>query len=104
MESFSPYPKVAVSVAEDAIKILHELITSLPAFWGVDDLAQIIKICVQYQTKDVEVTLAHLMKTLVKKVPPKVLLSAILAVWPDVFPKPVCNGYLSIGFSSAKMP
>ncbi|KAJ7222324.1 hypothetical protein GGX14DRAFT_663256 [Mycena pura] len=77
----------SLAVAEEASSVLHGLLTSIPTFWGAADLAQVAKLCIdRYATSTTPLT--SLMKTIAKRAPTSMLISALADLWPSLQASP----------------
>jgi hypothetical protein len=72
------------TAVEDAVNVLHGLLTSIPTFWGGGELEQVIKLCIEHSSSAPAASMTNLTKAMAKKAPPKVLLPTISTVWPMV--------------------
>lgn len=71
----------------DAYSILHGLLLSIPTFWGSKELAQVIMLYTEQSLSSPNTSLTlmlSLVKTIAKKVPSKVLLPAMVDIWPTI--------------------
>ncbi|KAF9451337.1 hypothetical protein P691DRAFT_663457 [Macrolepiota fuliginosa MF-IS2] len=69
---------------EKATAVLRGLLTSIPAFWGPDSLAQIMSLYMDHckaTSGSPGAPMSSLMKAITKKVPTKVLLPGMIDIW-----------------------
>ncbi|KAJ7146113.1 hypothetical protein C8R44DRAFT_600928 [Mycena epipterygia] len=73
--------------AAETLNVLHGLLTSIPTFWGPAELTQVSKLYVEHYASSV-VPLTSLMKTVAKRAPTGVLISALADIWPSLQASP----------------
>lgn len=67
--------------------VLHGLLTSIPTFWGPTELTQISRLYIDHHATS-EAPLMTLMKTVAKRAPTAVLISALADIWPSLQASP----------------
>ncbi|KAJ6464259.1 hypothetical protein C8R47DRAFT_1180243 [Mycena vitilis] len=70
-------------VASETLNVLHGLLTGIPTFWGPGELTQVSKLYIDLYASS-EAPLTTLMKTVAKRAPTAVLISALTDMWPSV--------------------
>ncbi|KAJ7630018.1 hypothetical protein DFH06DRAFT_704991 [Mycena polygramma] len=70
-------------VATETLNVLHGLLTGIPTFWGPAELTQVSKLYIDLYASS-EAPLTTLMKTVAKRAPTAVLISALTDMWPSV--------------------
>ncbi|KAJ7740997.1 hypothetical protein B0H14DRAFT_3515417 [Mycena olivaceomarginata] len=78
---------VAQCVATETLDVLHGLLTSIPTFWGPTELTQISRLYIDHHATS-EAPLMTLMKTVAKRAPTAVLISALADIWPSLQASP----------------
>ncbi|KAJ6578862.1 hypothetical protein DFH09DRAFT_980162 [Mycena vulgaris] len=74
-------------VASETLNVLHGLLTSIPTFWGPAELTQVSKLYVDHYASSAA-PLTSLMKTVAKRAPTAVLISALVDMWPSLQASP----------------
>ncbi|KAF8192665.1 hypothetical protein K438DRAFT_2017867 [Mycena galopus ATCC 62051] len=85
-------------VATETLNVLHGLLTSIPTFWGPAELTQVSKLYIEHHASS-ETPLTTLMKTVAKRAPTGVLISALADMWPSLQASPHLNrliGYFEL--------
>ncbi|KAF7326662.1 U3 small nucleolar RNA-associated protein 10 [Mycena venus] len=70
-------------VATETLNVLHGLLTSIPTFWGPAELTQVSKLYIDHHASS-EAPLTTLMKTVAKRAPTAMLISALADMWPSL--------------------
>ncbi|KAJ7756261.1 hypothetical protein B0H16DRAFT_696293 [Mycena metata] len=70
-------------VATETLNVLHGLLTSIPTFWGPAELTQVSKLYIDHYASS-EAPLTTLMKTVAKRAPTGVLITALSEMWPSL--------------------
>ena len=73
-----------VALAESTLAILHGLLSSIPTFWGSEEVTQVVNFYIEdcFQTSNVQSSpLSGLMKSVAKRIPAKILLPTLLELW-----------------------
>ncbi|KAF8889071.1 hypothetical protein BD779DRAFT_1714897 [Infundibulicybe gibba] len=68
----------------DSFNVLHGLLTSIPAFWGTGEIAQVVTLYVDHSSPAPSPAMSTLIKKLVKYAPNKTLLSTVIGLWPEL--------------------
>ncbi|KAJ7456907.1 hypothetical protein FB451DRAFT_1275210 [Mycena latifolia] len=74
-------------VATETLNVLHGLLTSIPTFWGPAELTQVCKLYIDHYTSSTA-PLTSLMKTVAKRAPTAVLITALTEMWPSLRASP----------------
>ncbi|KAF9526013.1 hypothetical protein CPB83DRAFT_877003 [Crepidotus variabilis] len=69
------------SLFEDALSTLQGLLKSIPSFWGVAEISQIIDLYADQFSSSARSLLQSLIKGMTKKIPSKTLVPALLNMW-----------------------
>ncbi|KAJ7762738.1 hypothetical protein DFH07DRAFT_813302 [Mycena maculata] len=70
-------------VEAETLSVLHGLLTSIPTFWGLAELTQISKLYIDHYASSAAPFMA-LMKTVAKRAPTGVLITALADMWPSL--------------------
>ncbi|KAI5990429.1 hypothetical protein EDD15DRAFT_2388798 [Pisolithus albus] len=78
------------STGETAVSTLRSLLTTLPAFYGTQELNQVVKLYVDYSSCTVTPSnrLTPLLKALAKRVAPGALMQVLYELWADLRKEP----------------
>ncbi|KAJ7701560.1 hypothetical protein B0H17DRAFT_1195339 [Mycena rosella] len=74
-------------MATETLNVLHGLLTSIPTFWGPAELTQVCKLYIDHYSSSAA-PLTSLMKTVAKRAPTGVLISALADMWPSLQASP----------------
>ncbi|KAJ6463475.1 hypothetical protein C8R45DRAFT_840925 [Mycena sanguinolenta] len=74
-------------VATETLNVIHGLLTSIPTFWGPAELTQVSKLYIEHHASS-DAPLTTLMKTVTKRAPTGVLISALADLWPSLQTSP----------------
>ncbi|KAJ7042839.1 hypothetical protein C8F04DRAFT_1251651 [Mycena alexandri] len=70
-------------VATETLNVLHGLLTSIPTFWGPAELTQVSRLYIDHYASS-EAPLTTLMKSVAKRAPTGVLITALSEMWPSL--------------------
>ncbi|KAJ6554556.1 armadillo-type protein [Mycena capillaripes] len=70
-------------VVTETLNVLHGLLTAIPTFWGPAELTKVSKLYIEHYASS-EAPLTTLMKTVAKRAPTAVLITALTDIWPSV--------------------
>ncbi|KAJ7452113.1 hypothetical protein B0H11DRAFT_1742292 [Mycena galericulata] len=85
-------------VEVETLSVLHGLLTSIPTFWGPAELTQVSKLYIDHHASS-PTPLMPLMKTVTKRAPTAVLITALAEMWPSLQATPYLDrlvGYFDI--------
>ncbi|KAF7373573.1 U3 small nucleolar RNA-associated protein 10 [Mycena sanguinolenta] len=74
-------------VVTETLNVIHGLLTSIPTFWGPAELTQVSKLYIEHHASS-DAPLTTLMKTVAKRAPTGVLISALVDMWPSLQTSP----------------
>ncbi|KAJ3515006.1 hypothetical protein NLJ89_g2035 [Agrocybe chaxingu] len=69
---------------EDALEILHGLLTTIPTFWGSGDVAEVVFLYMDqfsFVPTSLSLALSNLTKALTKRTPAKTVVPAVFEIW-----------------------
>ena len=72
-------------ITQDALSVLQILLRSIPSFWNVKELVQVIGLHLDLcGSPNTESTMAPLVKAIAKRAPPKTVLLTMNELWPPL--------------------
>ena len=74
-------------IVDDTLGVLHGLLTSIPTFWGVGEITQVVKLYLDHyasMSSTPSSAMPTLMKAIAKRAPTKVLVPAVYEMWPSL--------------------
>jgi U3 small nucleolar RNA-associated protein 10 len=81
-------------MVEDALTVLHNLLNSIPTFWGKGEITEVITLYVNSSNSRRQ-SMTSVTKILAQKLPPKMLLSTLCSIWPNLMTQMVRFSSLS---------